>query len=117
MAEVPLDNCMHCGKEYALSPETAQLSIFIKNQSCNNVLATCPHCQGVTRIFVSIESTCSLLDTLPIFVYQEPSSETVNGWLSVNVPEPRQEDEVFVSERELKKLARDLNAFEHGVDG
>ena len=67
----PMDNCDFCNKDYALCEENAQLHLFIRKPEMSFIFAQCPHCQTFTRIFVSQDTICTLIDKLTIFVFSD----------------------------------------------
>jgi hypothetical protein len=86
--EIPMDNCMHCQKDYPVIEENACLQIFLKNPECNYVQSICPHCDGHTRMFAVVDTICSFLNELSIFVYAEAPDNIKASWRIVNrVPE------------------------------
>lgn len=116
--KVPLDDCMHCGKQYSMTKENAVMQLFIKDVEHNFIYAKCPHCGCTTRIYIGIETTCSLLECLPIRVLPEPPDEIRAGYLKAN-PDKLTTQTVVVepSQDDINRLMRDLEAFEHGIDG
>lgn len=74
-----MDNCNHCGKDYALIPENAVLQTFLRNPECNYIQAQCPHCEGWMRIFVSVDSACALIEQLQVYVSSDATDELKAG--------------------------------------
>ena len=116
MADVPMDACMHCGKDYALSEENARLQLFVRTPDCNFIQANCPHCDGWTRIFITIDTTCELIETLAILLFADAPAEIAESWARVNGA-PQQEadvsteigdDTVLTKLPELDELPPDL---------
>lgn len=85
MADVPIDVCMHCSKEYALSKETARLQLFVRTPEYNFIQCNCPHCNNWTRIFLSVEGTCAFIERLPIYLHADAPKDVQEGFNRLNV--------------------------------
>lgn len=100
--ETPMDKCNHCGKDYALSSENAALNLFIRLPSHNFAQAQCPHCEGWTRIFLTEDSVCALLDSLQLLVFVEPSADLKAAYIRVfGKPKSNPIPDIIASEYEI----------------
>lgn len=119
----PTDNCMHCEATYELTAENAAVQTFLRNPECNYLNATCTACNGVTRIFLELDTVCQLVEKLPIYVYSDAPEEIIEGAKKLGIiEEPIVQLEVVLEElpelpphlrRELFDYFRD---FDHGRD-
>jgi hypothetical protein len=96
MTEVPMDNCNSCNQDYAIAKENARLYLFIKTAEMAFIFANCPHCDFYTRIFVSQDTVCTLLEPLPILIFPEATEEIVEAYYKLfpaaaRKPEPPKE--------------------------
>ncbi len=79
------DCCMHCNQEYPLTVDNAAVQIFLRTPLCNYLNATCTLCNGVTRIFLVMESVCGLIDSLPIYVFADAPEEVIASAKKIGV--------------------------------
>jgi len=71
------ETCETCHKDYAVSPKTAKLALFISYPPANHVLATCSSCGTTEIIYVTAKVIMKLMDRneYAILLDDEPTEE------------------------------------------
>jgi DNA-binding NtrC family response regulator len=73
--DMPDDACSRCGTSYDFSNEREDaIVLFIKHPECNIVVAHCPKCEFITRIFCSTETLIALRRYYNLEVYFYPEA-------------------------------------------
>lgn len=92
------DTCSGCGLEYPLMPqsEECRIYLFLETHKCDSVVAKCPGCGFVTRMFSDSETIMQLIQYgLKISVCMEASPEILEGYVVAHLEKSQLHQEAY----------------------
>lgn len=104
--EKPLDNCDHCGRDYEFDPHSDALIIDLSDSTNLHIRARCPHCDGLTDIFVDGASAYYVMTVCHLPIRLVNSVDPEASVAIEDKPEPPELPDYDLTLRHLAALAQ-----------